>query len=169
MISFLFFFLRVLIVSIVRMFSLTIQALCIIAKVSTRFEFVFTSLVRNSPRLFTTIQSVLRFDWRFFYMWVIFNLSLIIIRAYETSKLYRDLKLRGSIVKDGNLALLPQEQIITRINGVWNLSSDQGNLGTFFFTTVRVVWHANLASNFNVSMPYIQIVSITFYDNGRAC
>ncbi len=36
------------------------QALCILAKFSTRFEFVFTSLVKNSPRLFTTIQAVLR-------------------------------------------------------------------------------------------------------------
>jgi Bardet-Biedl syndrome 5 protein len=42
---------------------------------------------------------------------------------------------------------------------VWNLSSDQGNLGTLFLTNVRVVWHANLAANFNVSLPYIQIVS----------
>jgi Bardet-Biedl syndrome 5 protein len=73
--------------------------------------------------------------------------------------LYRDLKLRGSIVKDGELILLPQEQIFNRINGVWNLSSEQGNLGVFFLTNVRIVWHANLAANFNVSLPYMQIVS----------
>ena len=42
--------------------------------------------------------------------------------------------------------------------GVWNLSSEQGNLGSFFFTNVRVVWHANSAANFNVSLPYMQIV-----------
>ena len=40
--------------------------------------------------------------------------------------------------------------------GVWNLSSDQGNLGTFFLTNIRIVWFANLASNFNVSLPYMQ-------------
>ena len=40
--------------------------------------------------------------------------------------------------------------------GVWNLSSDQGNLGTFFITNVRLVWHANMAENFNVSIPYLQ-------------
>lgn len=114
------------------------QALCILAKFSTRFEFIFTSLVKNSPRMFSTVQSVLR--------------------AYETSKLYRDLKLRGSIVKDGELILLPQEQIFSRISGVWNLSSEQGNLGCFFFTNVRIVWHANLATNFNVSLPYMQVV-----------
>jgi Bardet-Biedl syndrome 5 protein len=56
------------------------QALCVMAKQTSRYEFLFTSLVKNSPRLFTTVQAVLR--------------------AYQTSKLYRDLKLRGSIVKD---------------------------------------------------------------------
>mmetsp|Transcript_24166 Transcript_24166/g.53773 ORF Transcript_24166/g.53773 Transcript_24166/m.53773 type:complete len:351 (-) Transcript_24166:2076-3128(-) len=126
------------------------QALVVLAKFSTRFEFIFTSLVKNSPRLFTTVQSVLR--------------------AYETSKLYRDLKLRGSIVKDGELILLPQEQIFAKISGVWNLSSEQGNLGSFFLTNVRVVWHANLATNFNVSLPYMQIKSIRVRESkfGRA-
>jgi Bardet-Biedl syndrome 5 protein len=87
---------------------------------------------------------------------------VILYRAYETSKLFRDLKLRGSIVKDGELILLPQEKIFAKIGGVWNLSSEQGNLGSFFLTNVRVVWHANLATNFNVSLPYMQIVSPNF-------
>lgn len=97
---------------------------------------MFTSLVKNSPRLFTTTQAVMR--------------------AYETSKLYRDLKLRAFIVKDGDLILLPGEQVYSKIPGVWNLSSDQGNLGTFFLSNIRLVWHAHLASNFNVSVPYMQ-------------
>lgn len=118
-------------------------------------------------------------------------------RAYETSKLYRDLKLRGSIIRDGELILLPNEQIFTKVRrrirwgsvlvlvlaernhsfalltfvhfeqivGVWNLSSDQGNLGTFFLTNVRLVWHANLASNFNVSLPYMQIKTLKVRDS----
>jgi hypothetical protein len=45
---------------------------------NSRFEFIFTSLVKNSPRLFTTVQAV--------------------YRSYETTKLYRDLKLRGALV-----------------------------------------------------------------------
>lgn len=68
--------------------------------------------------------------------------------------------MRGSIVKEGELILLPQEELYTRVDGVWNLSSDQGNLGTFFLTNVRIVWHANLAANFNVSLPYMQVVSL---------
>jgi len=37
----------------------------------------------------------------------------------------------------------------------------QGNLGTFFITNVRIVWHANMNESFNVSIPYLQIVSVS--------
>jgi Bardet-Biedl syndrome 5 protein len=122
------------------------QALYVMTKFnSSRFEFIFTSLVKNSPRLFTSAQAV--------------------VRSYETTKLYRDLKLRGAIIKDKTLILLPDEEIYSRIDGVWNLSSDQGNLGTFFVTSVRLVWHANLAENFNVSIPYLQIKGIKLRDS----
>lgn len=117
------------------------QALFVLTKFgSSRFEFVFTNLVKSSPRLFTTVQAV--------------------HRSYDTSKLYRDLKLRGAIIKDKQLQILPQEHVYNKVVGVWNLSSDQGNLGTFFITSVRVVWHANLAENFNVSIPYLQMANI---------
>lgn len=46
-------------------------------------------------------------------------------RAYETSKMYRDLKLRGALIQNKQLRLLPQEQVYDKVNGVWNLSSDQ--------------------------------------------
>jgi len=94
------------------------QALYVMTKFNnSRFEFIFTSLVKNSPRLFTTVQAV--------------------YRSYETTKLYRDLKLRGAIIKDKQLIMLPDEDVINKVDGVWNLSSDQGNLGTFFVTNVR--------------------------------
>jgi Bardet-Biedl syndrome 5 protein len=121
------------------------QALCVMARWNSKFEFIFTSLVKNSPRLFTTIQAVMR--------------------AYETSKLYRDLKLRGSVINNGELIMLPQEQVYSKIEGVWNLSSDQGNLGVFYFTNVRVVWHAEMAKNFNISLPYMQVKSLKMRDS----
>lgn len=49
----------------------------------------------------------------------------IFCRAYETSKMYRDLKLRSALIQNKQLRLLPQEQIYDKVNGVWNLSSDQ--------------------------------------------
>uniref|UniRef100_A0A8C9QPK6 Bardet-Biedl syndrome 5 protein homolog n=1 Tax=Scleropages formosus TaxID=113540 RepID=A0A8C9QPK6_SCLFO len=114
------------------------EALYILTKNNnTRFEFIFTSVVPGSPRLFSSVMAV--------------------HRAYETSKMYRDLKLRGAVIQNKQLKLLPQEQLCDKVNGVWNLSSDQGNLGTFFITNVRIVWHANMNESFNVSIPYLQI------------
>ena len=34
----------------------------------------------------------------------------------------------------------------------------QGNLGTFWVTNVRLVWHANMNDTFNVSIPFLQMV-----------
>ena len=62
----------------------------------------------------------------------------------------------------GQLKHLPKEQLYNKINGVWNLSSDQGNLGTFYITNIRVIWHANMNENFNVSIPYLQMVKLLF-------
>ena len=122
------------------------QALYVMTKFNnSRFEFVFTNLVRQSPRLFTTVQAV--------------------YRAYDTSRLYRDLKLRGAIIKNKSLILLPNEQMYNKVAGVWNLSSDQGNLGTFFITNVRLVWHANMAENFNVSIPFLQMKVVRVRDS----
>lgn len=82
------------------------QALYVLTKFNgSRFEFIFTNLVRDSPRLFTTVQAV--------------------FRAYDTSKLYRDLKLRGAVVNEKELIQLPDERIFNKIPGVWNLSADQ--------------------------------------------
>ncbi|KAF6726746.1 Bardet-Biedl syndrome 5-like protein [Oryzias melastigma] len=122
------------------------EALYILTKSNnTRFEFIFTNLVPGSPRLFTSVIAV--------------------HRAYETSKMYRDLKLRAALIQNKQLRLLPREQVYDKINGVWNLSSDQGNLGTFFITNVRIVWHANMNESFNVSIPYLQIWSIRIRDS----
>ena len=75
--------------------------------------------------------------------------------------MYRELKLRGAILVDQQLKVLPMETVISTVNGVWNLSSDQGNLGTAIITNVRVVWYANMNELFNISMPYLQIASVS--------
>jgi len=89
---------------------------------------------------------------------------MAVYKAYESSKLYREVKLRGAILNKGQLKYLPKENLFNKINGVWNLSSDQGNLGTFYLTNVRVIWHANLNENFNVSVPYLQMVSLNYFN-----
>merc|ERR1712194_536974 len=67
----------------------------------------------------------------------------------------------GAIVANKELCLLPKESVYEQTGGIWNLSSDQGNLGSFVITNVRIVWFAALAENFNVSIPYLQVKAIT--------
>ena len=106
----------------------------------SRFEFIFTNLVKDSPRLFTSVQAV--------------------SRAYDMTRPYRDVKIRSAVVDNNELALLDDEQILNKFHGVWNLSDDRGHLGTFVVTNVRIVWFANLSNSFNVSLPYVQVSSI---------
>ena len=82
------------------------------------------------------------------------------IKSYNSTKLYRDLKLRSSIIQDKTLMLLPGEQIYSKYNGVWNLSAEQGNLGQYIITNVRIVWFAQLTETFNVSVPWVQVKCI---------
>ncbi|VDO19639.1 unnamed protein product [Heligmosomoides polygyrus] len=120
------------------------EALYVMARApnsSTKFEFIFTAMTSGMhSKLFNTVNSV--------------------HRAYETTKLYRELKMRGAIIDDSlNLKLLPLEQLVEKVNGVWNLSTDQGTLGYFVLTNVRLVWFASTNSLYNVSVPYLQLYS----------
>ncbi|KEG10436.1 bardet-Biedl syndrome 5 protein [Trypanosoma grayi] len=116
------------------------EALYISARFSSsRFEFVFTHLAQNL-RLFATVPAV----WR----------------AYESSTVYRELRLRSSVIRDGELVLLPEERLFTRQGGVSNVSNDQGYIGTFFITNVRIAWCAQHAPNLNVSIPYLHFIGL---------
>ncbi|KAK8789222.1 Bardet-Biedl syndrome 5 protein isoform X4 [Amblyomma americanum] len=116
------------------------EALYIMTKAnSSRYEFIFTNLsqVMEQPRLIAAVLNT--------------------FKAYSATKLYRDLHLRAALLNNKQLRLLPMEQLCSQVNGVWNLSSDQGNLGTLHVTNVRVVWHANMNESFNISLPYLQV------------
>lgn len=75
--------------------------------------------------------------------------------------MYRELKLRSAILASGQLKLLTKEQLYNNFGGIWNLSSDQGNLGTFLVTNVRLIWYADINDSFNISLPYIQIDNVS--------
>ncbi|XP_029837273.1 Bardet-Biedl syndrome 5 protein homolog isoform X2 [Ixodes scapularis] len=119
------------------------EALYLMTKANnSRFEFIFTNVssAMEQPRLITSVLKT--------------------FKAYSASKLYRDLHLRAALLHNRQLRLLPREEVCSQVNGVWNLSSDQGNLGTFHITNVRVVWHANMNESFNISLPYVQVAAI---------
>lgn len=104
-----------------------------------RYEFIFTNL-GSSNQNFSPI-----FD---------------ILRSYQSSTCYREMRLRSAIVSKGRLNLLKGEEVINEISGVWNLSSDQGNLGSLMTTNVRLVWFADVNETFNMSLPYLQVQSV---------
>lgn len=106
----------------------------------TRYEFIFTNTSFNSLRQF--------------------NHYISIFRLYQESVIYREMKLRSSILNSGQLKVLRDENIVNTVTGVWNLSSDQGNLGTFIFTNIRLVWYAQINESFNISLPHMQIASV---------
>jgi len=121
------------------------RALYVLAKHNgTRFQFIFTNCIPKTPRLFTTIQAV--------------------HRAYETSKLYREIRLRSAVVDDAQLVLLPHEEIYEEIDGIWNLSAEQGQLGKMFVTNVRFVWYAKANEMHNISVSYYQVLDIVVKD-----
>lgn len=122
------------------------EALYMMTKVNgTRYEFIF---IRLEPVLGVSRELV--------------DLVGQVCKAYVSTRLYRDLRLRSAILSPSNkqLKMLHSEQIYNTFNGVWNLSSDQGNLGTMYLTNVRVVWHANMNELFNISLPFIQIRNV---------
>lgn len=104
-----------------------------------RFEFIFTDHGTN-PAHFSPLFEI--------------------YRIYQSTSLYRELKLRGAILTDGQLGILPQEQVYKQLNGVYNLSSDQGNLGVFIITNIRLVWYADSNDSFNISLPFMQMVNL---------
>lgn len=60
------------------------------------------------------------------------------------------------------MKLLLGEQVYSTFGGIWNLSSDQGNLGTFIVTNVRLIWYADINEAFNISLPHMQISTVCF-------
>ncbi|KAG5683891.1 hypothetical protein PVAND_013151 [Polypedilum vanderplanki] len=104
-----------------------------------RFEFIFTDYGTN-PAHFASIFEI--------------------YKKYQTTTLYRELKLRSAILTDGQLNILKHEQVYKQMSGIYNLSSDQGNLGVFIITNIRLVWYADANESFNISLPYMQIISV---------
>lgn len=84
----------------------------------------------------------------------------VIFKAYETSKPYRDLKIRGVQMKNDNLMLLDKEKIINKHSNVFSMTKEDGKLGKFILTNIRILWQQNVSENFNVSIPYIMVKRI---------
>ncbi|RNE99990.1 bardet-Biedl syndrome 5 protein [Trypanosoma rangeli] len=101
-----------------------------------RYEFVFT-FMGQTPHQFFIVPVV----WR----------------AYDSSRSYRELRMRSSLVRGGDIVVLPGERLFTRLEGVTNVSEDRGVVGVFVTTNVRFVWFAQHSQNINISIPLLQL------------
>ncbi|XP_059473852.1 Bardet-Biedl syndrome 5 protein homolog [Neocloeon triangulifer] len=109
---------------------------------SARYEFIFTNL---------DASDILRH----------YNAVLAVYKAYSSSRLFRELRLRGAIFHaPGQLRTLKNERILNTLRGIWNLASDQGSLGTMLISNIRVVWFAEMNEHFNISLPFLQIKQV---------
>jgi len=106
---------------------------------NNRFEFVFNSLT-NTDKIFVSFNNV--------------------YKAYDSTRLYREMKLKGFLTQDKNLVLLPEELILNKISAVSNLQSDQAVAGVLYVTNVRIAWFSNNIENYNLSLPWIQIKTL---------
>eukprot|EP00388_Colpodella_angusta_P047266 GDKK01072208.1.p1 GENE.GDKK01072208.1~~GDKK01072208.1.p1 ORF type:complete len:466 (-),score=69.51 GDKK01072208.1:550-1947(-) len=89
-------------------------------------------------------------------------------RAYRATRIYRDLILRDEhIIKDQHLSLLPNENLLHVVEGCDNLTTDDAFVGRMFITSFRIVWFALETPNVNVSVPFIQIGSVTSRKSSR--
>ena len=114
--------------------------LCIIAKYNqSEFEFKF-KYENLRERICKSLENVLK--------------------SYNSTEIYRELRLRANIIQDKQLILLKNEEIFSNYPNVWNLSSSSSNIGSIFVTNIRIVWFSTLAENFNISLPWIQISTI---------
>ncbi|XP_065196855.1 Bardet-Biedl syndrome 5 protein homolog [Sycon ciliatum] len=99
-----------------------------------RLEFIFTHLSTVKSCMFASLKSIQK--------------------AYDTSTMYRNVKMRTVLTQNDRLIMLRDEQIFETVDGAWNLSTDFGNLGTLIVTNIRIVWQGKASSTFNVSIPY---------------
>jgi len=133
-----------------------IEALHILAKgKSSRFEFIFSCVAAKKGPTADNQQRDLR----------LVDVLNRILTSYRNSTSCRELQLRSQLFDRKKLKLLPEEKIYSEISGVWNLSAEQGNLGSFILTSVRVIWFAESNLLFNVSLPWVQIENLKIRDS----
>ncbi|GIQ88197.1 Bardet-Biedl syndrome 5 protein, partial [Kipferlia bialata] len=95
-----------------------VRALFVHCKINgVEYEFTF-SAGKQSPKLFSTLQTV--------------------HRSYDSTRVYRRIKLRGALFNRKELKMLPFEESVSVHKGVWNLFSTKGSLGIMHITTLRV-------------------------------
>ncbi|GKT34291.1 Bardet-Biedl syndrome 5 protein like protein [Aduncisulcus paluster] len=83
-----------------------------------------------------------------------------IFSAYNSSRSYREVKLRASLFYNQDLRLLPKEMIQETICGASSFNHDSGILGDIILTNKRFIWVSHVSLSFNIAIPYCRIKNI---------
>ena len=75
-----------------------------------------------------------------------------VFRAYESSKLYRDLKLRGALILNKQLRLLPLEQVYDKVKFVTIILREQTTNIYFFYTCWTLLFYSQTGCSFDASL-----------------
>ena len=97
----------------------------------------------------------------------VFRFFEVAYKNYCGSPLFREQKLRSSILRDHDLILLNNEQVMLKADGISNFSGDVAKLGTAIVTNFRFIWYSEVVTNFNVTIPLILLPSIKINNSKR--
>ena len=119
---------------------------------NNRFEFVFNAVANANP--------------------VLFNTFTYVIKVYEHTRLYRDVKVKGFVTKERSLTKLNLETIHSRVKNtsliVYNKNEElEVGPGEFLASNVRLIWFSSSIENHNCSIPWIDIKSLKFKENNK--
>ncbi|XP_065567151.1 Bardet-Biedl syndrome 5 protein-like isoform X2 [Artemia franciscana] len=102
-----------------------------------KFEFIFSSQYQTAIEIYQIAQETMS--------------------MYSRTSILRQVRLRSSSIFTDSLVLAPNEEIICFVEGTWNVTAEQGTLGTFYLTRRRAVWIALCNSVYNASIPYMHV------------
>ncbi|XP_049845349.1 Bardet-Biedl syndrome 5 protein homolog [Schistocerca gregaria] len=85
---------------------------------------------------------------------------LDIFRAYTSTRSYHEVLNNCDFIEDSQLKVLPSEEIISCVDGVWNLNYVERPLGTFMLTNIRAVWFAYENETNNLSVPFLCVEKV---------
>ncbi|KAE8305095.1 Basal body protein, BBS5 [Giardia duodenalis] len=92
-----------------------------------------------------------------------FNILQAVYRAHDTTRMYRRVRVRSSIVRDGQPILLSREVILSSISNIGLVSAIgvSNVLGVFVRTSHRIIWFSPANESYNVSIPYVDVLSLS--------
>jgi len=95
-----------------------------------------------------------------------FDIFQAVYRAYDTTRMYRKLRLRSSIRAEGKLSTLDRETVQIVYDKVSLLGSMIAGAaqGSLALTSHRIIWYSSTSDSLNLSLPYVDCSGLLLKD-----